>query len=424
MSAQQKPASDVAETPAEQTAATPVEDEAPEPAGEQGDVQDAAGTEADATEDENEAAGAVARDETADDAEADDADAEAAEAADDAEIDTADDTDDAEAADDAETDTADDADADADTDADAVAETADDAEDETAADADTEAPDEPEAGADAEPADGAEAESDEENEAAGADEQTADAASDTVRPAETETKSRRPRGAHARRVTPRQRLRALVAPQLNKTQAVIALACLVLGFGLSVQVQSTSSASSFSSLRQSELVSLLDRLTNRQDNLRREITQLQQEKAALYTENGDAARKAAQERQDTLGILAGTEPATGPGIELTITDPHTAINAADLLNAVEELRDSGAEVMQIGSVRIGTDSYFLDTEGGVIVDGQKLTPPYRLLAIGDPHTMGTAMNIPGGVLESLHRSGAEGTVRESESLSITAVREP
>lgn len=247
-------------------------------------------------------------------------------------------------------------------------------------------------------------------------------------PAEQESSAadakRRPRGAHARRVTPRQRLRALVAPRANKTQALIALACLVLGFGLSVQVQSTSSASSFSSLRQSELVSLLDRLTNRQDHLRREVSRLQQEKAALSSENGDAARQAAQDRQDTLGILAGTEPAAGPGIELTITDPHAAINAADLLNAVEELRDSGAEVMQIGSVRIGADTYFLDTRGGVIVDGHTLTPPYRVLAIGDPHTMGTAMNIPGGVLESLHRSGAEGTVTESRSLSVTAVREP
>lgn len=242
--------------------------------------------------------------------------------------------------------------------------------------------------------------------------------------AAAEARNRRPRGAHARRVTPRQRLRALVAPQANKTQALIALACLVLGFGLSVQVQSTSSASSFSSLRQSELVSLLDRLTNRQEHLRREISRLQQEKAALASENGDAARKAAQNRQDTLGILAGTEPAAGPGIELTITDPHTAINAADVLNAVEELRDSGAEVMQIGSVRIGADTYFLDTTGGVIVDGHKLVPPYRVLAIGEPHTMGTAMNIPGGVLESLHRSGAEGAVTESQSLSITAVRKP
>ncbi|MBO0828919.1 MAG: DUF881 domain-containing protein [Streptosporangiales bacterium] len=235
---------------------------------------------------------------------------------------------------------------------------------------------------------------------------------------------RRPGGAHARRVTPRQRLRALVTPRANKTQALIALACLVLGFGLSVQAQSTSSASSFSSLRQSELVSVLDRLTNRQEHLRGEITRLQQEKAALSSQNGEVARKAAQDRQDTLGILAGTEPATGPGIELTVTDPHGAINAADLLNAVEELRDSGAEVLQIGSVRIGADTYFLDTDGGVIVDGHTLTPPYRVLAIGDPHTMSTAMNIPGGVLESLHRSGAEGAVTESRSLSITAVRKP
>src|SRR5690606_26450572 len=120
------------------------------------------------------------------------------------------------------------------------------------------------------------------------------------------------RGAHARRVTPRERLRELIAPQANRTQALIALACLVVGFGLSVQVRSTSQESSFDNLRQSELVGLLDRLNKRQEDLRKEVTRLEQEKAALESEDSETARRAAQDRQHTLAILAGTEPATGP----------------------------------------------------------------------------------------------------------------
>lgn len=232
------------------------------------------------------------------------------------------------------------------------------------------------------------------------------------------------RGAHARRVTPRERLRELVAPQANRTQAIIALACLVVGFGLSVQVRSSSQEASFTSLRQSELVSLLDRLNQRQEDLREELLRLEQEKAALGSEDSEAARKAAQDRQHTLAILAGTEPATGPGIDLFVRDPKGGVDAGELLNAVQELRDAGAEVLQIGNVRIAVDSYFLDAKSGVIIDGKKVEAPYRIRAIGDPHTMATAMDIPGGVLETLHRAGAEATVSEGQSLTVSAVRDP
>lgn len=305
-----------------------------------------------------------------------------------------------------------------------------DVEDETEADPETEAEAEVDADSEAEVDAASEAEAevdpeadtDPEGDVAGADESSVEDEAEPAAPAAAARAQRR--GAHARRVTPRERLRELVAPQANRTQAIIALACLVVGFGLSVQVRSSSQEASFTSLRQSELVSLLDRLNQRQEDLREELLRLQQEKAALGSEDSEAARKAAQDRQHTLAILAGTEPATGPGIDLFVRDPKDGVNAAELLNAVQELRDSGAEVLQIGDVRIAVDSYFLDAKGGVIIDGTKVKAPYRIRAIGDPHTMATAMDIPGGVLETLHRAGAEATVSESQSLTVTAVRDP
>ena len=60
------------------------------------------------------------------------------------------------------------------------------------------------------------------------------------------------------------------------------------------------------------------------------------------------ALKSAQDRLDTLGILTGTVPATGPGVVITITDPDHKVTAALLLDALQELRDAGAEAVQIG----------------------------------------------------------------------------
>lgn len=280
---------------------------------------------------------------------------------------------------------------------------------------------EPEPAAGVDQQEGEEASGDESGDADGHEGEDAAPAAQVAAGGQRPTRGQR-RGAHARKVTPRERLKELIAPQANRTQALIAVACLILGFALSVQAKSTSQDSSFSSLRQSELVALLDRLNNRQDDLRKEVSRLQQEKAALNSDDSQTARKAAQDRQQTLAILAGTEPATGPGIELVISDPNGGVTASDLLNAVQELRDAGAEVLQIGSVRLAVDSHFVDGSDGVLVDGKQLETPYRIKAIGDPHTLSTAMDIPGGVLESLHRAGADGTVTKSQSVAVTAVR--
>lgn len=75
---------------------------------------------------------------------------------------------------------------------------------------------------------------------------------------------------------------------------------------------------------------------------------------------------------------------------------------------------------------MGVSTYFTDPSGGggVMADGHLLTPPYRFLVIGDPHTLATAMNIPGGVLRTLHNSGADGVVAQREKITVQAVRSP
>ena len=63
------------------------------------------------------------------------------------------------------------------------------------------------------------------------------------------------------------------------------------------------------------------------------------------------------------------------------------------------------------------------TGGGVSVDGVIQTAPFTLLAIGDSQTLESALDIPGGVLDTLHQSGASGTVRRDAELTISVVRQ-
>jgi uncharacterized protein YlxW (UPF0749 family) len=216
----------------------------------------------------------------------------------------------------------------------------------------------------------------------------------------------------------------LLRPRLNRGQLIVAVLCAVLGFAVAAQVRSNDKDTKFANARQDELVGILGDLSQRSDRLRSDIRDLDDTKSGLERDTqGQAALQDARRRAQTYGILAGTLPATGPGIELTVNDPQSRVRAASLLDTLEELRDAGAEVVQIDGVRVGVSTYFTDAGGGAVVaDGSTLTRPYRFLAIGDPHTLATALNIPGGVLGSLRNSGAEGTVTQRQKITIQAVR--
>ncbi|HYT09887.1 MAG TPA: DUF881 domain-containing protein, partial [Mycobacteriales bacterium] len=56
------------------------------------------------------------------------------------------------------------------------------------------------------------------------------------------------------------------------------------------------------------------------------------------------------------------------------------------------------------------------------VDGVPLGVPYTLLAIGDPPTLATAMQIPGGVADTVRRAGGEARIGQQKKVVIHALR--
>ncbi len=114
-----------------------------------------------------------------------------------------------------------------------------------------------------------------------------------------------------------------------------------------------------------------------------------------------------------LGILAGAMAAQGPGIELTITDTQHSVGAEVLVDAVEELRDAGAETMEVA----GPDSALrlASRTPRRLVDGRPCGGrPYPVLAIGDPATMPKALQIPGGVVDTVDaRPGVGASARRA-----------
>jgi uncharacterized protein YlxW (UPF0749 family) len=215
-------------------------------------------------------------------------------------------------------------------------------------------------------------------------------------------------------------------PRLGlRSQLLAGLLAGLLGFALVVQVRTTQRTSGLSAARQEDLVRILDDLTARSDRLRAEIADLERTRDKLTSGVGQdaAALEEARRREEVLAILAGTAAARGPGIVLTITDPDRSVTAEVLLDALQELRDAGAEAVQVGDVRLVASSYFTDAEGGVVVDGRLLSPPYRFVAVGDTHTLADAMTIPGGVIDVVAaKTNARAIVERRDAVVVDALR--
>lgn len=212
-------------------------------------------------------------------------------------------------------------------------------------------------------------------------------------------------------------------PRASRPQALVGLLCGLLGFALVVQVRQTQ-VEGLAALPQAELVRILDQANQRAEELEREAAALESTREELLTgsDQQEAALEAATEAATIQGILSGRLPARGPGMELVISDPDGQVPALTLFNVLEELRNAGAEAVQLNDLRIIASSYFVDTAEGVEVDGVLLEPPYRWLAIGDPDTLVPALEIPGGAMASVRTSGGSGTPRPRDEVEITATR--
>ena len=206
--------------------------------------------------------------------------------------------------------------------------------------------------------------------------------------------------------------------------ALIGVLTLLLGFAFAVQVRATDTDQALTGAREEDLVRILDAIEAEEARLR---AQLSDQRTALRDLSDSDSRagtalQEAQQRADALAILNGTVAAQGPGLQMTIRDPEGEVRVADLLGAIQELRGAGAETMQVDGVRIGVSSAVTGSPGSLSVDGQAITSPYEVVVVGSPQDLETAMDIPGGVVDSVNRRGGTVVIAQSDQVLVDALR--
>jgi uncharacterized protein YlxW (UPF0749 family) len=215
--------------------------------------------------------------------------------------------------------------------------------------------------------------------------------------------------------------RSLLRPSIP--QLVVALLIGGLAFAITVQVRDDET-DDYAGVRGDDLVELLKSLDTANERLSSQIEELTATRNDLLssTKLSAQAKEQAKKRAEELAILAGTSGATGPGIEVVIDDPDKEIDASALLDAVEELRDSGAEAIVVnGTARVVAQTYFLDDDEGIRIDGREIKRPFRIEAIGDASTLAGAVRFPGGLVDRVSNRGGKATVTERDKVTITAL---
>jgi uncharacterized protein YlxW (UPF0749 family) len=213
-------------------------------------------------------------------------------------------------------------------------------------------------------------------------------------------------------------------PSRAAIRVLVGVLCALLGFALVLQVQRTAAGDTLETARADDLVQILDGLLRREDELNAQIAELQDTLGRLRS-SGASAQEAlaeAERRAEALGILTGTVAAEGPGVRIVIADPETRVPPEVLLDAIQELRNAGAEAFAVDDVRVGVDSAFTGSPGAIWMDGTLLAAPYVIQAIGDPPTLAAALSIAGGVFDTVRRAGGSMEVEQIDPITIDALR--
>lgn len=234
------------------------------------------------------------------------------------------------------------------------------------------------------------------------------------------------------RAMPRRSAGSIVAAffKPSRGQLVAGLVLFATALLVTWTLRSQAAQPEFATARQADLVQLLDNVTGQTKRLEADLRELETLRNELESgvDRDIAARDDAERRLEQLQIIAGLVPATGPGVRITIEDPEGKVTSELMLNAIEELRDAGAEVIELNdTVRVVMRTAFtVDEKGHLVAGGQTIAPPYIIDAIGDPGTLEAGARFRGGLVSEVEggRVGGAVTITQMDVVKIDATVAP
>lgn len=226
---------------------------------------------------------------------------------------------------------------------------------------------------------------------------------------------------------------------MNKKQVAITLGimCFVLTVAICVQLKTTKNTTTTisQSLAENGLRDEVLRWKEKYDNIYGELVQSTQNLEQIRKEatQNDTTSSKKQEEITKNNMLLGTSEVVGEGLEITLTDNNTGlvkdgqevldlsklvIHYNDLIEVVNALNNAGAEAISINGQRI-VQTTAITCEGNVIkVNGQKISSPFVIKAIGSPGILYGSVTMIGGYIYWMKEDGALVDVKQSNNIVV------
>lgn len=185
------------------------------------------------------------------------------------------------------------------------------------------------------------------------------------------------------------------------TQIVLTIACIALGLLLAsqyrAQMQGRTPAVSLTASG-ADQVTIISDLVESNASLRKAIDDLRKELASYQGAGEKSSLEAMVEELNRMRIVNGLLEVSGPGVEVQISG---GLNALDLQDLINEVRNAGAEAVALNNRRVVVRSVVGVSGKNLYLDGTLLASPYLLQAIGNPKDLETALERKGGLVGGL-----------------------
>ncbi len=161
--------------------------------------------------------------------------------------------------------------------------------------------------------------------------------------------------------------------------------------------------------RSTDQAGLISNIIDSNIALRQEVVSLTQQVSRYESSPREDKLEALVADLNSIKSLNGLAEVAGPGVELIVGGRARVMDIQDLVN---ELRNAGAEAIEINGNRLVAGSVIVNTaEQGIQVEGHKLDLPYTFKAIGDPDALERALVRKGGLVQLLRFRYPETEIR-------------
>jgi uncharacterized protein YlxW (UPF0749 family) len=181
-------------------------------------------------------------------------------------------------------------------------------------------------------------------------------------------------------------------------RAATALIALIVGFIVALALAGQASRSRAAEGRRVELARIAATRQARTASLEDELAQLRSRADRLSSTGASNPLRTLNNDLTRFGLLAGTAPARGGGLVVTLADSPLAskdptasldfrIQDIDIQLVVNELWQAGAEAIAVNGQRLVGTTAIRTAGDAILVNFKVLSSPYRVEAIGAPETM-------------------------------------